>query len=116
MKVKFIKNLIAASGLLACIVLVSLGGGYLFKYSFKDVMFVVSIIVLIVGLSLSVKGNPMSLNLSSGGVDSQYDANMTLEATKIERELTKTHDISVCIDNIGLILSGVLGFIISYTL
>lgn len=77
--------------------LVFLGIGYLIailisgnsNYSLQDVMFFEGILSIVIGLMLSMKGNPSGVSLHAlGRKDAQYISNENLEASKMERTST----------------------------
>lgn len=77
--------------------LIFLGIGYLIaipisaksNYSLQDVMFFEGIASIVIGLMLSMKGNPSGISLQAlGRKDAQYISNENLEAAKMERAST----------------------------
>jgi hypothetical protein len=78
--------------------LVFLGIGYVMaifvanrnsNYNLQDVMFIEGLLVVVVGLMLSMKGNPSGISLHGlGQTYAQYTANWNLEVTRIERDST----------------------------
>ena len=84
-------------------------------YSFKDILFVGGILLIIIGALSSIGGNPMGLSLQSlGQVNSQYISNANLEVTKKEKS---SYDfkttLSFGVSMVALIIGGVLSIFLS---
>jgi hypothetical protein len=59
------------------------------SYKLQDVMFIEGLLMVIVGLMLSMKGNPSGISLNGlGQTYAQYNASWNLEVTRIERNST----------------------------
>lgn len=94
------------------------------NYNIKDVMFVAGMIVMILGLMMSMKGNPSGGSISAlGSLYGQYSAAWNLEVTRVERETTnyyrdfiKHSVVQLAFGNITIILSGILMIILSLLL
>ncbi|HWT27176.1 MAG TPA: hypothetical protein VN131_04490 [Mobilitalea sp.] len=95
---------------------------YRFNYTMQDVLSYEGIIILIIGVLMSMKGNPSGVSMRGIGQNNvnavTYD---NLETTRIERDITDYHKnfmkhsvVEFAFSNITVILGGI--FIILFTL
>ncbi|MDD7793294.1 hypothetical protein [Clostridium sp. 'White wine YQ'] len=102
--------------------LIAIGIGYLIirftGYSFKDVLFMEGILLIIIGALSSIGGNPMGLSLQSmGQVNSQYVSNANLEVTKKEKNSYSVKTtLSFGISMIALIIGGAFSILLSFVI
>lgn len=74
--------------------------------NFKDILFLEGIIVVILSTMASVGGNSFGLSMGAlGQMNSQYVANVNLEAHKVEKEKTKGNITTL---NFGLISTSMI--------
>jgi hypothetical protein len=93
-----------------------------FDYSLQDVMFIEGMIIFVLGIMLSMKGNPSGSFLSGFGlINGQYFANLNLEITSSERKSTnyyknflKNSIVEVAFSNLTIIIGGI--FIVLFAL
>lgn len=78
--------------------------------------------VLILGLFMSMKGNPngVNLNVMGAGNNSQYIAQMNVDVTAEEQKITNYHEnfkrngvVEFCFSNITICLAGILLLVLS---
>jgi hypothetical protein len=89
--------------------------------SLPDVMFMEGIVVLVIGILASMKGNPSGGNISRVGMNNPNLVNfMDLETTRIERETTNYYDefrkhaiVEFGFSSITLIFGGVFLILVS---
>lgn len=88
------------------------------NYSYANVLFIESIICIMIGIFASISGNPLSLSFQTiEQNNSQFKALEMLQSTDTEEAKTKTLDNINIVSNvstISLIISGLLGVILSY--
>lgn len=88
------------------------------NYLYANVLFIESIICTMIGIFASTSGNPLSLSFQTiEQNNSQFKALETLQSTDTEEAKTKTLDNINLVSNIStisLIISGLLGIILSY--
>lgn len=89
------------------------------NYLYANVLFIESIICIMIGIFASISsGNPLSLSFQTiEQNNSQFKALETLQSTDTEEAKTKTLDNITIVSNIStisLIISGLLGIILSY--
>lgn len=85
-------------------------------YNMQDVLFYEGIIVLMLGVMRTMKGNPSGVSLQAlGQKNAQYRANENIKVTKTEREATNYHKnfmnhsvIDFAISDVVIILGGIL--------
>lgn len=99
------------------LVLIGLGIVHFTTYNLKDVLFIEGIILVILGVSSFLGGNPMGLSLQGlCQADAQYIANANLEVTRMEKEKTSTikKNFKASINTISLVMGGVICIIINF--
>ncbi|MFU0825474.1 MAG: DUF3899 domain-containing protein [Clostridium sp.] len=87
-----------------------------FGKQFTDILFYVSLGVIIIGFFLMMRGNPSGASLSGlGRNNTQYIANETLEAVKQQQQSTDYHKnfkkhsvVELNFKGIAILLSGIL--------
>lgn len=88
------------------------------NYTFKDVLFVESIILIILALFSAMSGNPTGLSLQGMGQNNaQYIANSNLEISRIENEKSKRNlkiMVNIGFSAVSLIVGGVIGIIVDF--
>ncbi len=88
------------------------------SYDFKDVLFIESIIVIIVGALSLNSGKSMGLSLQGlGQSNAQYISNANLEITKMENEKKKPRsetNWNSTLNMISLIVAGIICIIIAF--
>ncbi|MEF9951474.1 MAG: hypothetical protein RR840_04380 [Clostridium sp.] len=115
MKSKLLKDIFIGTILALIICFIGLGISSMYSISYKDTLCYISIGTLIIGGLLSLGGGSRALNLSSlGEVDAQYDANITLEAIQMEKKTKANKGITLNVESLGIIIAGVITFIVSY--
>ncbi len=99
------------------LVLIGLGIVHFTSHNLKDVLFIEGIILVILGISSFLGGNPMGLSLQGlCQANAQYIANANLEVTKMEKEKTSTikNNFKASINTISLVMGGVICIIINF--
>ncbi|WP_346938717.1 hypothetical protein [uncultured Clostridium sp.] len=107
-------------GIIWSIILVLIGLGIVnfTTYNLKDILFIEGIILVILGVSSFLGGNPTGLSLQGlGQTNAQYIANANLEVTRMEKEKTTTpikNNFKASINMISLVMGGVICIIINF--
>ncbi|MEW8995171.1 hypothetical protein [Clostridium sp.] len=106
-------------GIIWSIILVLIGLGIVnfTTYNLKDVLFIEGIILVILGVSSFLGGNPTGLSLQGlGQTNAQYIANANLEVTRMEKEKTTTikNNFKASINTVSLVMGGVICIIINF--
>jgi ABC-type multidrug transport system fused ATPase/permease subunit len=87
-----------------------------FHYKLQDVMFMVGFLLFIIGILMSMKGNPSGTSFSGiGQKNVNAISNLDLEITRMEREIKPYHKdyyknnvVEFAFDNLTFLLGGVL--------
>lgn len=106
-------------GIIWSIILVLIGLGIVrfTTYNLKDILFIEGIILVILGVSSFLGGNPTGLSLQGlGQTNAQYIANANLEVTRMEKEKTNTikNNFKASISTVSLVIGGVICIIINF--
>lgn len=105
-------------GIIWSIILVLIGLGIVrfTTYNLKDILFIEGIILVILGVSSFLGGNPTGLSLQGlGQTNAQYIANANLEVTRMEKEKTNTiKNFKASISTVSLVIGGVICIIINF--
>lgn len=106
-------------GIIWSIILVLIGLGIVrfTTYNLKDILFIESIILVILGVSSFLGGNPTGLSLQGlGQTNAQYIANANLEVTRMEKEKTNTikNNFKTSISTVSLVIGGIICIIINF--
>lgn len=106
-------------GIIWSIILVLIGLGIVnfTTHNLKDVLFVEGIILVILGVSSFLGGNPTGLSLQGlGQTNAQYIANANLEVTRMEKEKTTTikNNFKTSINTVSLVMGGIICIIINF--
>lgn len=106
-------------GIIWSIILVLIGLGIVnfTTYNLKDVLFIEGIILVILGVSSFLGGNPTGLSLQGlGQTNAQYIANANLEVTRMEKEKTTPikNNFKASINTVSLVMGGVICIIINF--
>lgn len=99
------------------LVLIGLGIVHFTTYNLKDILFIEGIILVILGVSSFLGGNPTGLSLQGlGQTNAQYIANANLEVTKMEKEKTNTikNNFKTSISTVSLVIGGIICIIINF--
>lgn len=99
------------------LVLIGLGIVHFTAHNLKDVLFIEGIILVILGISSFLGGNPTGLSLQGlCQANAQYISNTNLEVTKMEKEKTSTirKNFKASINTISLVMGGVICIIINF--
>lgn len=99
------------------LVLIGLGIVHFTTYNLKDILFIEGIILVILGVSSFLGGNPTGLSLQGlGQTNAQYIANANLEVTKMEKEKTNTikNNFKTNISTVSLVIGGIICIIINF--
>lgn len=87
-------------------------------YLLKDILFVEGLLFILLGTLSSISGNPIGISIQSlGQNNSQFNSNVNLEVSKIEKEKTKDIlklSISPSIGAISLIVVGIFSIISTF--
>lgn len=97
---------------------------YFSKYRIENILFYEGIIITIIGVLMSLKGNPSGLSVGSIGQNNTAQVSFqNLEVTRLEREINPYHKnfsknniVTFGLINITIILSGILILILSLIL
>jgi len=98
-------------------VLIGLGIVHFTSHNLKDILFIEGIILVILGVSSFLGGNPTGLSLQGlGQTNAQYIANANLEVTKMEKEKTNTikNNFKTNISTVSLVIGGIICIIINF--
>ncbi len=106
-------------GIIWSIILVLIGLGIVrfTTYNLKDILFIEGIILVILGVSSFLGGNPTGLSLQGlGQTNAQYIANANLEVTRMEKEKTNTikNNFKTSISTVSLVIGGIICIIINF--
>ncbi|GAA0770280.1 hypothetical protein GCM10008908_12850 [Clostridium subterminale] len=107
-------------GIIWSIILVLIGLGIVnfTTHNLKDALFIEGIILVILGVSSFLGGNPTGLSLQGmGQTNAQYIANANLEVTRMEKEKTTTsinNSFKTIINTVSLIIGGLICIIINF--
>jgi hypothetical protein len=99
------------------LVLIGLGIVHFTTYNLKDILFIEGIILVILGVSSFLGGNPTGLSLQGlGQTNAQYIANANLEVTRMEKEKTNTikNNFKTSISTVSLVIGGIICIIINF--
>ncbi len=99
------------------LVLIGLGIVHFTSHNLKDILFIEGIILVILGVSSFLGGNPTGLSLQGlGQTNAQYIANANLEVTKMEKEKTNTikNNFKTNISTVSLVIGGIICIIINF--
>jgi hypothetical protein len=96
--------------------LVGLGVSRWYDLALQDALTIVGLVVVVVGVMMSMRGNPSGANIQGMGTSMpQYTANANVDITNVEREITdyrknfrKQSVVQFAANNLTLILGGIL--------
>lgn len=87
-------------------------------FNLKDVLFIEGIVLVILGASSCIGGNPLGLSIQAmAQSNAQYAANANLEITRMEKEKNnRTSNLSLrsAFNLVSLVFAGIICIIINY--
>lgn len=99
------------------LVLISLGISHIYGFTLKDILFIISLVVLVIEVFLNISGNSVGISIQSlGQINSKYVSTVDLEAQGHENINNKPIFHVKDIINFTLIISSLIIFIISFVI